>query len=80
MGDEKNRNYEVKSGSEKHGDLNWIRVSDAKEVDQGFLHYELKDGTNGLARPGTWRFSQTARANIVTGPNWKRNSWDALGQ
>lgn len=21
----------------------------------GWLHYELSDGTNGLARPGTWR-------------------------
>jgi hypothetical protein len=45
----KNNQYEVKDGDA------WIRVSDAKEVKQGFLHYELKDGTNGLARPGTWR-------------------------
>ena len=45
----KNRNFEVEFGKE------WERVTDAVEVRQGFLHYELKDGTIGLARPGTWR-------------------------
>lgn len=46
----KNTMYEV--GSDKSG---WDRVTNAIEVRQGFLHYEMKDGTNGLARPGTWR-------------------------
>lgn len=41
--------YEVKCGGE------WVTAERAKEVRQGFLHYELKDGTNGLAQPGSWR-------------------------
>lgn len=45
----KNRNFEVKNGPD------WERVANAVEVDQGFLHYELKDGTIGLCKPGGWR-------------------------
>ena len=35
----------------------WItcKVSKTSGLEEGWLHYELRDGTNGLARPGTWR-------------------------
>lgn len=45
----KKTKYQIKSGSE------WITCKKAIEVKNGFLHYELSDSTNGLARPGAWR-------------------------
>ena len=37
----------------------WIMTKVASEQKNGWLHYELRDGTNGLARPGTWRTKGT---------------------
>ena len=51
----KNNQYEVRWPGDLPGGKEYVRVSNAKEVKDGWLHYELKDGTNGLARPGTWR-------------------------
>ncbi len=34
----------------------WVTCKKANPTGKnGFLHYELYDGTNGLARSGTWR-------------------------
>ncbi len=41
------------------------RCKKAVEVKLGFLHYELADGTIGLARPGKWREVQPrSKANV----------------
>ena len=45
--------YEIRVGAKP--EIRWIPVKAADEQDTGWLHYELRDGTNGLARPGTWR-------------------------
>ena len=34
----------------------WIIARKAKELPSGWLHYELKDGTIGLMRPGKWKY------------------------
>ena len=48
--------YEIKDGNE------WIKCLRAQEDwRKGWLRYELKDGTNGLARPGTWRVAETSQ-------------------
>lgn len=53
----KNDNIEVLiSGQHTGFQQVWERVTDAKQVDNGFLNYEMKDGTIGLARPGRWRW------------------------
>lgn len=48
--------YEIEVAGE------WYRCKKAAEQfnprsgeSNGWLHYELSDGTNGLARPGKWR-------------------------
>jgi hypothetical protein len=41
--------YEVANG------LDWLLCKIAEEQPSGWLHYELRDGTIGLARPGRWR-------------------------
>lgn len=33
----------------------WIACVKATEEANGWLHYQLSDGTNGLKRPTTWR-------------------------
>lgn len=33
----------------------WYRTSKAMVMANGWLEYELRDGTVGLKRPGTWR-------------------------
>ena len=33
----------------------WVPCTKAEPQPSGWLHYELADGTVGLARPGTWR-------------------------
>lgn len=33
----------------------WLKCKAAVPQPSGWLHYELWDGTNGLARPGAWR-------------------------
>lgn len=33
----------------------WLRCTKAQEQPNGWLHYELADGTIGLQRPGTWK-------------------------
>lgn len=33
----------------------WYPCKIAAPQPSGWLHYELRDHTNGLARPGTWR-------------------------
>lgn len=46
---EKKVRYEVKSGER------WIRCKRASPQKANWLHFELRDGTVGLARPGNWR-------------------------
>ena len=41
--------YYVKDGEK------WVRCWKAVEIKRGFLHYEMRDGTNAFARPGTWK-------------------------
>ena len=48
--------YEVKSGDQ------WVACKKAATVKNGWLHYELRDGTNGLARPERWRVKQKRKA------------------
>lgn len=33
----------------------WIRVRTSKVIKDGWLHYTLGDGTNGIVRPSRWR-------------------------
>jgi hypothetical protein len=46
--------YEIYVGTEKGVKL-WERPVKAVELPSGWLHYELKDGTNGMAQPKNWR-------------------------
>jgi len=57
----KPQKYEVLVPGDLRGTKEWIKCKIAREVNQGFLHYELKDGTNGLAKPGTWRCFEFGR-------------------
>jgi hypothetical protein len=41
----------------------WCRVLRAAEQPSAWLHYELRDGVTGLARPGNW----TSNENEVHG-------------
>jgi hypothetical protein len=43
--------YQLKDGD------NWetCKKATTSGMKEGWLHYELEDGTIGLARPGTWR-------------------------
>lgn len=41
--------YEILDGGK------WIKVKKAQEQSSGWLHYELKDGTIGLAPKKKWR-------------------------
>jgi hypothetical protein len=47
--------YQVKSGE------SWLTCRFASVQPNGWLHYELPDSTNGLARPGTWRVKPTTK-------------------
>jgi len=38
----------------RHGD-GWQTCLRGAVQPSGWLHYELRDGTNGLCRPGQWR-------------------------
>lgn len=40
----------------------WYKCTKAVETGEGWLHYELSDGTNGLKRPGTWRRVKIGKA------------------
>lgn len=44
--------YQIADGEARGG---WRTCLRAAPVKNGWLHYELRDGTNGLARPGKWR-------------------------
>jgi hypothetical protein len=33
----------------------WLKCKVANEVNRGFLEYELRYGTTGLAKPGSWK-------------------------
>lgn len=33
----------------------WVRVKDSRTIKDGWLHYELHDGTYGVAQPKHWR-------------------------
>jgi hypothetical protein len=41
--------YEIRAGQA------WIRCKKAQLQPSKWLHYELHDGTNGIAKPGSWR-------------------------
>ena len=41
--------YEVREGSE------WYRCKKGEPQSSGWLHFELSDGTIGLAQPKNWR-------------------------
>ncbi len=41
--------YEIRDGD------GWITAAKAVPVKKGWLHYQLRDGTNGLAQPKNWR-------------------------
>jgi hypothetical protein len=41
--------YQVRDGED------WLTCLKAVEQSSGWLHYELRDGTNGLAQPKNWR-------------------------
>ena len=45
--------YQVLSGGDSNGQ--WINCKKAVPQPSRWLHFELRDGTNGLARPGRWR-------------------------
>lgn len=49
--------YEVRSGSE------WVRCTRAttENMKAGWLHYELPDGTVGIARESNWREAKEAK-------------------
>ena len=33
----------------------WIKCTRSRELGNGWLEYALRDGTQGLKRPGEWR-------------------------
>jgi len=39
----------------------WETVKKASIALKGWLHYELRDGTIGLAQPKNWRFALDSR-------------------
>lgn len=45
--------YEIEIGGE------WFVCQKAVETGKGWLHYQMRDGTNGMKRPGTWRVKLT---------------------
>lgn len=49
--------YEVRFGSDIAPQ--WILAKKAAHMKRGWLHYELRDGTIGLAKPGTWRVKES---------------------
>jgi len=42
-------------------DDEWETAKKAEEQPSGWLHYELRDGTNGLAQPKNWRKAATLK-------------------
>jgi hypothetical protein len=44
----------------------YITCSKAEEQPHGWLHYELRDGTNGLAQPKNWRKVEADQQKQVT--------------
>lgn len=46
--------YEILD-SDYHQEGQYIPCSKAEVTSNGWLHYELSDGTIGLKRPNTWR-------------------------
>jgi hypothetical protein len=49
----KTKKYQVSSTF--NGETVWEPCKKAVVQSSGWLHYELEDGTNGLARPGRWQ-------------------------
>lgn len=49
------KRYQIKEGDK------WITCVKAIPVKREWLHYQLKDGTNGLKRPGEWRVKDFLR-------------------
>jgi hypothetical protein len=54
----KGRDYLVYVGKDGLGITLWEHPTKAAEQSSGWLHYELKDGTIGLAQPKNWRYSK----------------------
>jgi hypothetical protein len=45
----------MKKAKKKYVLNDGTKIKRAEEQGNGWLHYELRDGTIGLARPGTWK-------------------------
>lgn len=49
--------------SDFHPEGPWTTCTKADPQLSGWLHYELRDGTNGLKRPGTWRVKPSKKGS-----------------